>query len=182
MAPLQPLVHEDLADAAALHADALVLVEVGAQTVQRPAAEGQAQALRIGQRRGDHLGALLGGVGMRASGPGPILQAVEAPLIEAMDPGVDGGARQTQLLGDLAGPPSVGDGQEDLGALHESGLCGPRVGQLLEGVSFLGSQLAERNFGKDHGCTSLTTKATSFLRQTAGVSSLAGCTTKRVTN
>lgn len=93
MTPLQPLVHEDLADAAAPHADALVLVEIGTQTVQRPAPEGQGQALRIRQRRGDHLGALLGGVGVRAPGPGPILHPVESLLIEAMDPGVDGGAR-----------------------------------------------------------------------------------------
>jgi hypothetical protein len=177
MAPLQPLVHEDLADAAALHANALVLVEIGTQTVQRPAAEGQAQALRVRQRRGDDLSALLGGVGVRPPGPGPILHPVESLLIEAMDPGVDGGARQAQLLGDLAGPTSVGEGQKDLGALDESGLCGPRVSQLLEGVSFLGSQLAERDFSESHGCTSLPTKATSFLRRTAGVSSLAGCTT-----
>jgi hypothetical protein len=177
LAPLQPLVHEDLADAAALHADALLLVEIGPQTVQCPAPEGQTQALRIGQRGGDHLGALLGGVGVRAPGPGPILQAVESLLIEAMDPGVDGGARPAQLLGDLAGPPSVGDGQEDLGALHESSLCDPGMSQLLEGVSFLGRRRAERNFGEDHGCTSLPTKATSYLRRTAGVSSLPGCTT-----
>jgi hypothetical protein len=162
MTPLQPLINEDLADAAALDRDALPLIEIGPQAVQRPAAEGQAQALGIGQRRGDHFGALLGGVGVRAPGPGPILQAVEALLIEAMDPGVDGGARQAQLLGDLAGPGSVGDGQEDLGALHESGLCGPRASQWREGVSLLGRRHAERNFGEDHGCTSLATKATSL--------------------
>jgi hypothetical protein len=92
MTPLQPLIDEDLADAAALDRDALLLIEVGPQTVQRPAAEGQAQALGIGQRRGEHFGALPGRVGVRAPGPGPIRQAVEALLIEAMDPGVDGGA------------------------------------------------------------------------------------------
>jgi hypothetical protein len=93
MAPLQPLVDEDLTDAAAFDRDALLLVEVGLQAVQRPAVEGQTQMLRIGQRGGDDLGALLGRVGVRAPGSRPIPQPVESLLIEAMDPGVDGGAR-----------------------------------------------------------------------------------------
>ncbi len=91
MPPLQPLVHEDLADAAALDRDALLLVEVGAQAVQRPAGEGQTQALRIGQRSGDDLGALLGGIGMRPARPGLILQAGQISVVEAMDPGGDRG-------------------------------------------------------------------------------------------
>ncbi len=177
MSPLQPLVHEDLADAAALDRDTLLLVEVDAQAVQRPAAEGQTQALRVGQRGGDDLGALLGGIGVRAPGPGPIPQSMEALLIEAMEPGVDGGAGQPQFLGDVAGPMSIGDSQEDLSPLHEAGLRGPRVSQLLQGVPFLGSQLAKPDFGEGHGCTSLRSKATPVLRPTPGVSSLAGCTT-----
>jgi hypothetical protein len=177
MPPLQPLVDEDLTDAAPLDRDALRLVEVVAQAVRRPAAKGEVQPPRVGQRRGDHFGALLGGVRVRPAGAGPILQAVEAPLIEAMDPGVDRGARDAQLLGDLAGPMSVGEGQEDPGALHESGLCGPRVSPPLEGGSLLGGELAERDSGCIHGCTSLATKGTPFLRPTTGVSSLAGCTT-----
>ena len=91
MPPLQPLIDEDLADAAPLDRDALPLVEVISQAVERPAAEGQAQALRVGQRRGDDLGALLGRVGGRAPGPGPIFQATEPPVVEASDPGVDRG-------------------------------------------------------------------------------------------
>jgi hypothetical protein len=174
MAPLQPLVHEDLADAAPLHRDALLLVQVGTQAVECPAPEGQVQALRVSQCRGDDLGALLGGVGVRPAGAGPILQSVEAPLVEAMDPGVDRRARDAQLLGDLAGPTSVGDGRKDLGPLGESGLCGPRVSQLLEGASLLGSEFAERDLGESHGCTSFPTKATPFLRPTTNVSSLAG--------
>src|SRR5262245_23675008 len=93
MAPLQPLVHEDLAEAAPLDRDALLFVEIGLQTIDRPGAEGQTQAIRLGQGRGDHLGALLGGVGLRSPGPGAILQPGQAPLIEAMEPGLDGGAR-----------------------------------------------------------------------------------------
>ena len=125
MAPLQPLIHEDLADAAPFDADALRLVEVGAQAVQRPAAEGQAQTLRVGQGRGDHFGSLLGRVGVRAPGPGAILQSWKAPLIEAMEPGVNGGAREAQLPGDLARLASVGDGQKDAGPLDSAGLSRP---------------------------------------------------------
>jgi hypothetical protein len=67
LAPLQPLVEEDLVDAAPLDRDALLLVEIGLQAVERPAAEGQAQALRAGQRGGEDLGPLLGGVGVRTT-------------------------------------------------------------------------------------------------------------------
>jgi hypothetical protein len=48
MTPPQAFGQEDLVDAAALDRDALLLVEVGLQAVQRPATEGQFQALGIG--------------------------------------------------------------------------------------------------------------------------------------
>jgi hypothetical protein len=125
VSPPQALIREDLVDAAALDRDALLLVEVGLQTIERPATEGQAQVLGVCQRGGDDLGPLLGGGGVRASGPGPILQAIEPSLVEAMDPGRDRGPGDAQVLGHLAGPSPVGAGQEDLGALDESGLCRP---------------------------------------------------------
>jgi hypothetical protein len=177
MPPLQPLVHEDLADAAPLDRDAPLLIEVIAQAVQRPAAEGQPQALRVGQRRGDDLGASLGGVGVRSPGAGPVPQPVEALLVEATDPGVDRGPRDAQLLGHQAGPSPVGDGQEDPGPLDESGLGRARGREPFEGLALLGGEFAERDFGEGHGCTSLRSKATPFLRQSDDVSSLAGCTT-----
>src|SRR4051812_14415836 len=136
MTPLQPLVDEDLTDAAAFDRDALLLVEVDAQAIQRPAAEGPAQDLWVSQCRGEDLGALLGRVGVGTPGAGPILQAAEALLVEAVDPGVDRGAGQSQVLSDLARPPPVRDGQEDLGSLDEACLGGPRVSQLFERVSF----------------------------------------------
>jgi hypothetical protein len=122
MPPLQPLVHEDLADAAPLDRDALLLIEVVAQAIQRPAAEGLSQALRVGQRRGDDLGALLGGVGVRPARPRMIVETGQAPVVEAMDPGVDGGSRDAQVPGHLSGASSVGEGQEDPSPLHGSGL------------------------------------------------------------
>jgi hypothetical protein len=51
------------------------------------------------------------------------------------------------------------------------------VSQLFESVSFLGGQLAERNLGEGHRCTSLRSKATPVLRWTPCVSSLTGWTT-----
>ena len=179
MPPPQALGQEELVDAAALDADALPLIEIGLQSVRRPAGEGQAQAPRGGQRRGDDLGALLGRIGRGAPGPGLVLQAAEPLVIEAMDPGVDRRSRDAQLLGHLAGAASVGDGQEEPGPLDEAGLRGARVGKVLEGLAFLGRQFPEGDLGEDHGCTSIRSKDTPLLRQTEGVSSLAGCTTKR---
>ena len=66
--------------------------EVGLEAVERPAAEGQTQAPVIGQREGDDLGTLSGGIGEGTPGPRPILQAVQPLVIEAMDPGVGRGA------------------------------------------------------------------------------------------
>lgn len=175
--PPETLVEEDLVDAAPLDRDAFLLVEVGLQAIERPAAEGQIQALRIGQGRGDDLSSLLGGVGVRTTGPRLILQTAEPLLVEAMEPGVDRRARDAQILGHLAGSPTVGEGQKDPGPLDEAGLSRPRDGQLFEGQTFLGGRLAERDFGEGHGCISLRLKTTPVLRQTAGVSSLAGCTT-----
>jgi hypothetical protein len=120
--PLQAFGQEDFVDAAALDVDALLLVEVGSQAIERPAGEGQPQALRVGQRRGDDLGTLLGRVSVRPPGPRLILQAVESPVVEAMDPGVDGGPREAQVLGHPAGSSSVGEGQEDPSPLDEAGL------------------------------------------------------------
>jgi hypothetical protein len=177
VAPLQSLVDEDLADAAPLDRDTPLLVEVGPQAVERPAAEGEVQPLRVGQRRGDDLGALLGGVGVRPAGAGPVLQAAEALLVEATDPGVDGGPAGAQVAGDLAGASPVGEGDEEPGPLDESGLGGARVSELVEGLTFLRGEWSQRHFGVVHGCTSLLTKATPVLRRAGGVSSLAGCTT-----
>jgi hypothetical protein len=177
MAPLRPFVDEDFADTAPRDRDPLLFVEVISQAVERPASEGQAQAPRVGRRGGEDLGALLGRVGRRAPGPGLILQPAEPPVVEAMDPGVDGGLADTQVAGDLAGSAPVGDGQEHPGALDESGLGGARGCELFERPPFIGGGFAERDSGEGQGCTSSHSRATPFLCQTNAVSSLAGCTT-----
>ncbi len=92
--------------------------------IQRPAAEGQPQALRIGQGGGDDLGALSGGVGGGTPSPGPILQAGESLVVEAMEPGVDRRPRDAEFLGDLTGRAPLGEGQEELGPLDEASLGG----------------------------------------------------------
>lgn len=178
MPPPQAFSQEDLVDAATLDRDAFLLVEVGLKPIQRPAAEGQPQAPGIGQRHGDDLGALLRRVGRWAPSPRLILQAVEPLSMEAVNPGVDRGPRDAQVLGHVAGSSSLGDGQEDLGPLDEAGLGRAGSRQVLEGLTLLGGEFAEGDLGEAHGCTSLRSKATPFLRQTVLVSSLAGCTTK----
>ena len=177
MAPLQPLVHEDLADAAPLDRDPLTLVEVVPQAVERPAAEGEIEAVRVGQGGGGDLGPLLRRVGVRAPGPGPILQPAESPVIEPMDPGVDGGLADAQVAGDLAGALPVSDGEQDPCPLDEAGLSRARGRELFEGLAFLDGELSQRNLGEGHGCTSLLSETTPFLRRTRSVSSLGGCTT-----
>jgi hypothetical protein len=156
MAPSQALLQEEFVDAAALDRDAFVLVEIVPQAIERPAAEGEAQLLRIGQGRGDDLGPLLGGVGPRAAGSTPVRQAGEAAVVEAMDPGIDGGAGDAEVARDLGRAPALGDGQQDLGPLDEPGLGSARGRELFEGLALLGGQLAEREWlGGRHGCTSL---------------------------
>ncbi len=174
MPPPQTFSQEDLVDAAALHRDLLLLVEVGLQAIERPGAKRQAEILGGGQGGGDDRGAVLGRVSRGAPGPRLILEAVDPLVVPAMDPGVDRGPRDAEVLSDLAGPSPVGDGQEDLSPFDKTGLGGARRRQLLEGLAFLRSKFAERDFGEDHECTSLRTRATPVLRQTARVSSLAG--------
>jgi hypothetical protein len=145
MTPPQALLQQDLVDAAALDGDALLLVEVGLQAVERPAAEREPQVLRIGQRGGDDLGTLLGGVGRRTSGSGSILQAGKASLVEATEPGVDRGPRNAQFIGDLAGASTVGEGQQELSPLDEAGLGRARRRELFEGLTFLRGYWPSRN-------------------------------------
>jgi hypothetical protein len=177
MPPLQSLVEEDFVDATPLDRDPFLLIEVSSQSIECPTPEGQAEALRIGQGGGDNLGTLLSGVGVRTPGPSPVLQPVQSQLVEPMDPGIDRGATDAQVLGDLAGPLSRGDGQEEPSPLDEVGLSGAGGGQTFEDPTFLRGQLTERDMGAYHRCTSFGAKATSLLRQTTDVSSLAGCTT-----
>jgi hypothetical protein len=174
MPPPQAFGQENLVDAAAFDRNALLLVEVSLQAIERPASKGQPQALGVRQRRGDDLGALLGRVGGRTSGPRLILQALEPLLVEAMNPEVDRGPREAQVLGDLAGASSLGDGQEELRPFDEPGLGGAGRCELFKSLAFLERQFAKCDSGKNHGCTSFHLKATPFLRRTASVSSLRG--------
>jgi hypothetical protein len=155
MTPPQTLRREDLVKAAPLDRDASLLVEVSLQAVERPAGQGQTQALGIGQSGGDDFGALLGGGGVGSARVRAIIEAGQPPLVEAMDPGGDRLPADVDLRGDSAGALSVGGDQKDLGALEETGWCSPRLSQLLEGVTLPGRQGAERDLvGSRHGCTS----------------------------
>jgi hypothetical protein len=177
MTPRQTFVNKDLVDATPLDRDPFLLVEIGLPSVEGPTTEGQAERLRIDQGGGDDLGALFGGVGVGTPGPRPVLQSPQSLLVEPVNPGIDRGATDPQVPGDLARPFSPGSGQEDLGPLDEAGLFGTGRGETFQGLTFLGGQFAKRDMNECHGCTSLGAKATPLLRQTTGVSSLAGCTT-----
>jgi hypothetical protein len=141
--PPQTLAGQQLVDPAPPHRDALLLVEVGLEPVERPGAEGQAQFLRVGQGRGDNGGTLLGPIGGRAARTGEVLERRQAPVIEAADPGRDGGPRDARLVGDLADSPAVGGPEEDRGPLDEVGGRGPGPGDPLQLGSLRRGQLTE---------------------------------------
>jgi hypothetical protein len=143
LAPAQALGQEDLVDPAPLDRDALVLVEVGLQPIEGPAAEVEAQVLRVGQRGGDDLGDLLGGVGRRAALAGPVPEPVDPPVVEAAEPEIELIAAQPGLPGDLAGPLASGQSVDDLGPLDQAGLVGARPRESRDGRAFLVGQLTE---------------------------------------
>jgi hypothetical protein len=120
MTPSQTLLQEDLVDPAPLDRDRLLLVEVGLESVECPAGERQAQFLGGGQHGGEDLGALLGGVGVRPTGSGLIAEPGQAVLIEAMNPGINRGPADTELMGDRRGPATRGGGHQDASSLDKT--------------------------------------------------------------
>jgi hypothetical protein len=150
LAPPQALSDQDLVDPAPLDGDAPVLVEVRLQPVERPATEVQPQVLRGGQCGGDDLGHLLGRVGRRAALAGPVAQAGEALVVEAMEPLIELIAAHADTPGDGAGPLARGEAFDDLGPLDQPGLVGARAGESGDGLTLLGRQLTETDLGT-HG-------------------------------
>ena len=82
-APAQALLPQDLIDATALHADGLVLGQVGRQPIQRPGGKGQVERLGVGERGGDHGGAHIGRVGRRAARARLVIEARQPTGVEA---------------------------------------------------------------------------------------------------
>jgi hypothetical protein len=150
MPPPQALGLQQLVDAAPLDRDPLLLVEVDLQAVERPAAEGQAQGLRVGQRGGKDLGPLIGVIGVRAARAGAVLQGGEAAVVEPADPGRDGGPGDVQLTNDLADGLSAGGGEDDPGPLDEPGRGGPGAGDPLQFTPLVAGERAKGDSGR-HG-------------------------------
>jgi hypothetical protein len=127
-----------------------VLVEVGLEPVERPAGVGPAEVPGVGQRRRDHDGDLLGGVGRGPPLAGPVAEAVEALGVEAVQPLVDLVAAQTDRRGDGGGPLAAGQGVDGADALDQPDLVGAGAHELCDGLPLLGRQLAESDLGS-HG-------------------------------
>jgi hypothetical protein len=128
LAPPQALGEEDLVDPAALDRDPPVLVQVGRQPIQRPGGEGQVQRLGSGERGGDHRGDLLGRVGRRPAAARPILEAVEALGVEAMQPAARQVGPEAELVGDLPYVMALPGAPDDPGALDLPRGRGARMG------------------------------------------------------
>src|SRR5262249_37637304 len=99
----------------------------------------------------DVLGASLGGVARSSPRARPLAQAIDPLVMEAVDPGVDGGPGDAEFVSDSAGSLTPVDGQDDLGPLDEAGLGGAGVCQPLGGPGFLVGGFAEGDVGDDHG-------------------------------
>jgi hypothetical protein len=147
MPPPKALGPQQLVDPAPLDRDPSLLVEVGLQAVERPAAEGQAQGLRVGQGRGEDGGPLVGVIGVRAARAGAALQGGEPAVVEPADPGRDGRPGDLQLAGDLADGPAGGGAKDDAGPLDESGRGGSGAGEPFQLTPLVGAQFAERDSG-----------------------------------
>ena len=116
---------------------------------------------------------MLGGVDRPSPRARPLAQAIDPLVMEAVDPGVDGGPGDVEFVSDSAGSLTPVDGQDDPGPLDEAGLGGAGVSQPLEGPEFLvGWRRAMwvRTMDAPH------LQATSFLGPSPTVSSPAGCT------
>jgi hypothetical protein len=132
LAPAQALGPEDLVDPAALDRNPLLLVEAGGQPVQRPRRERQIQRLGIGERGGDHGGDLLGRIGRRPAGAGPIREAVKAGGLEAVDPDAHGMGGKAKLRGDARDVFAPAGAPDEAGTLDLPGGCRTRMGQPLD--------------------------------------------------
>ena len=120
LAPLQPFGEQNLADPAALHANAL-LAQVGHQAVQRPRRKRQTQLGGPGQRRSNNSTALLGGINRRAPRAHVLLQPREAALVEALEPEAHRRAAQAHPGRNLRCTQAVNRVLDDLRTAHQPG-------------------------------------------------------------
>jgi hypothetical protein len=97
--PIQSFGQQNLADPAALHADAL-FAQGSNQAVQRPGGERQAQLGRPAQRGGDDGTALFGCVGRRAPRAHLLLQPGQTLRVEPLEPEPNRGMAHIQMGGD----------------------------------------------------------------------------------
>jgi hypothetical protein len=148
--PAEALLDEDFADAAPLHGQGLLLVEVDLEAVHRPRAEGQAERLRVRQCGGDDLGPLLGRVGRWSPGATMFLQTVEAVVVEAADPGVNRGPRAPQISGNSGSGVAFGGSLNDACPLDVSHHRSAGLDQTRDGLSLFRRHRTEHNAG-GHG-------------------------------
>jgi hypothetical protein len=133
LAPAQALVEQDLVNAAALHRDALGLMQVGSQPIQGPSGKRQPQRLRFGQCGGDHGGSLFGRVGARPACAMPVLERFQSCHIEAVNTLAHGRAIKAQAGCNRRGALAEMGAPDNLGPLHTLGRSGVGVSQALDG-------------------------------------------------
>src|SRR5579863_3804359 len=120
LAPLETLIDQDLADAATAHADAL-FAQIGDHAVERPAGKWQAQFGGARQSGANDHALLLRRIGRWSPRAHVLLQALQAALVEALEPEPDSCAAQPHPRGDLwRTQPFLDSMQDDLRAPHQT--------------------------------------------------------------
>src|SRR4051812_47889317 len=147
LAPAQALADEDLADPAAAHGDAL-FGQIGDQAVQGPRRKRQAQFGWAGQGGGDDGAALLGRVSRRPSGAYILLQPIQSPRVEAVQPVAHRVAAQIHPGGDLLRLQAVHGIDNDLGTADERG--SKRVG-TCDPLHLHPLMISQLSHSKGHG-------------------------------
>lgn len=118
MSPAQPLLAENLAQAAPLDGNALHLGEEDHQAVERPGVKGLIQLCRRGQGNLQDSPYLMRGIDPWTSLSRPFLQSCDAQAITSADPAASRPFMNTSFLTNLYGKMALVGEQADLGAFH----------------------------------------------------------------
>ena len=141
LTPCQPFSQQDLADPAALHADAL-LAQVRNQTLQRPAGKRQLQISRAAQRGGDDGTALFGRISRRAPRAHLLLQPRQTPCVEPLEPEPNRGFAYIQTSRDLRRAQSINRVLDNLRPAHQARAQRPRARHTHQFLGLFRVQIA----------------------------------------
>src|SRR5258708_17108442 len=136
VSPTEAFRDEDLADAAALHANPFDTVQVVHQPIQRPAGVVLSQIARVAERCLNDAADFLGRVSHGSTGARRFFQPSQSLLIEAMEPIAHHVFTDLQLLGNLGRLASLAGQPDDLCAFEFPNRRVSRMHQSLKHLVF----------------------------------------------